>query len=149
MYTKKEDVLAKLPQEYFYEALDDRGEEQPLEPNTPEYEEKVEENWQSVQRAAQKQVDGYLSQQYPTPFPPSNLPPLIEAASLSFIMEILFQRRGYKPDENPYTQEAAHWRTKLDKIGAGKEPLTPNTRKAETGILIVSQDTKAVSPFNS
>lgn len=145
-YTEKNEVLAMLPIQYWEEALADQCDGEP-EKGTPEYEALILLNWKQVQESAQMQVNGFLSQQYSTPFS-APLPPLVRAASLVFVLENLYQRRGYSKEANPFTESAKEWRAKLDAIGKGEQPLMPSIKKTDPGIIVTDGPIRAGGPIN-
>lgn len=145
MYTTQTEVLGKLPKSKLDDALLDEDDEITTD---EEKAEKREQVWNSIAEGAAMEIDGYLAQQYTVPFS-DPVPALVKAASLIFVLETLFQRRGYYGDENLYTTQASGWRVKLDLIGKGKEPLQAGTTKAIHTITITSLPCRAGSRLNS
>lgn len=144
MYTSKDQVLAKLPAEELDAALLDRSE------GLTEAEAAARQAavWDSITEGAADEIHGYLAQQYAVPFG-DPVPYLVKAASLIFVLESIFQRRGFFAETNIYTAQADKWRDKLGKIGAGTEPLVAGAKKATVGVIITSLPTKAHSRLNS
>lgn len=146
MYTTQQDVLGKIARSYLDDALlDDDGKIM----SKAEQEQKKEEVWQSIVSAAATEIHGYLAQQYPVPFAGDSVPALVRTASLLFVLESLFQRRGYFADDNLYTAQADKLRLKLDRVGQGLEPLQAGTKKAGQSVIISSLPVRAGSRRNS
>lgn len=135
IYTTLEQVKAKLPYDFIVQALDDDKDG-----------EIDEEVWSAVAADAADQVDARLGARYTTPFNPDALEPVVKSASLMFVLETLYQRRGFGTDEtNPYLSSARAARAELKQIGNGEMPLTPEARKPRPSISIVTEPARTSS----
>lgn len=127
-YITMADMAAKIPGKQLIQSLDD-NQDGVADP----------EVWAAVLKAAQDEVDSKLAQQYDVPFVGS-IPPMVALATLIFASEGCYARRGKTGDKNPFTKQADKIRTKLDKIGAGDEPLLADSkRKVPSGGLILEK----------
>jgi len=136
-YTTLEQVYAKLPAQFVLEALDDDA-DGVLD----------EEVWESVSDGAAREVDGFLAMRYDVPFQPT-LPAVVVTASLYFVLETLYDRRGITGEKNPYMKRADEQRTKLKQIGAGKLPLTPDRVKKTPSVSTVTEPARTSSAYGN
>ena len=74
------------------------------------------------------EVDGFLSGLYAVPF--ATPPAKVVAATKIFILETIYQRRGAKPEDNPFAKQAAWWRDHLQKVGNREIPFDAAIDKA-------------------
>jgi phage gp36-like protein len=132
-YTTLAEVHAKLPAQFVLEALDDSG--------SGELDEEV---WESVSNGAAREVDGFLAMRYEVPFT-APLPAVVVTAALIFVMESLYDRRGLTGEKNPYLLRANEQRKKLEAIGAGKLPLTPERVKTRPSVSTVTEPARTSS----
>ena len=88
------------------------------------------------------EIDGALSQRYAVPIVP--VPPVLANAGLVLRCHALYQRRGTPDDQNPFQSQAVEIRKKLDRIGKGQDPLTPDTPKAHPAGSIISEPSRLV-----
>jgi phage gp36-like protein len=70
--------------------------------------------------SADQAVDAYLGGLYTTPF--ASPPAAVQEASFIFACERIYDRRQIL-EKNPFRDRADAWRSRLEKIGAGKLPL--------------------------
>jgi len=132
VYTTQAQVMAKLPAEFVTQALDDDGDGVA-----------DEAVWTAVAEDAANQVDAYLGKRYTTPLDPEALPPVASAASLFFVLETLYQRRGYSTAEtNPFLASAAMSRKALEKIGSGAEALTTEAKKPRPSVVTFTEPSR-------
>ena len=135
MYTTRQDVKAYIPEEFLLQALtDDAGSAE----ETPGI-------WESVLAVAEAEVDGYLGARFAVPFDP--VPDVVRMASLLFVAEALYARRGSYGSANPFTARADAMRTKLERIGRGEEPLTYGAPTGRTSVMVISEDAAGVSRY--
>jgi hypothetical protein len=73
-------------------------------------------------------VDGFLSGLFPTPF--ANPPAKAQIATLFFVLEALYQRRGTPLEKNPFSAQATWWRVHLQRVGNRELPFDAGTPKA-------------------
>jgi len=132
-YTTLAQVYAKLPSNFVLEALDDDRD--------GELDSSV---WDAVAEGAAREVDGLLAMRYPTPFA-GDLPAVVVNASLYFVLETLYERRGHTGENNPYQKRADDERKNLRDIGAGKLPLTPSTVKKTPSVSAVTEPARTSS----
>ena len=129
MYATRQQVESRVPHELVVQALDDNrdGEIDPA----------VEVAWHATVDAS---IDSAISQRYNVPVAP--IPPLLANAGLILRCFALYQRRGTAPDANPFSSEAKEIRAKLDRVGKGIDPLTPDTPKARPVGTIISEPSR-------
>ena len=73
-------------------------------------------NFNAAASMASTLVDSYLAGIYPVPFLGPNIPEVCQAASLTFLCEMLYGKR-YTPDQiNPWKARADQWRKLLNDI---------------------------------
>lgn len=125
-YLVRADVEAKIPPTQIVEALDDDNDQ-------------VEDVglWEKIATAIDNDIDGSLSQRYTLPLPTP--PAYLRAGACALACEILYQRRGVAADMNPFTSAAGKFRSKLDAIASGKEPLLIGAPQAKPPISIISE----------
>lgn len=135
VYTTLEQVKAKLPYDFLVEALDD---DKDGLPDT--------EVWTAVAEDAADQVDARLGKRYSVPFDPAALEPIVKSSSLIFVLETLYQRRGYGgEDNNPYLVSARAARKELNQIGDGEVPLTPEQQRPRRSVSTVTEPARTSS----
>lgn len=127
MYATLAQVEARVPRALIVQALDDNRDGE------------IDADVQAALEAAvDREIDGLVGQRYQTPFTGA-IPAAIESAAVILRCEALYQRRGVPPDQNPFAAAAAAIRKKLDRIGRGDDPLSPDTPKARPSASIVSE----------
>jgi hypothetical protein len=118
-YVDRSQVEAKLPPQFLLQALDDDGDG--LED---------EGVWDAIAAEADEAVEGFLEGRYAIPFAEGSVPRIVSNAAKLFALETLYMRRGYSKDTdppNPWAAAATAMRARLARIGAGEEPLHPDT----------------------
>lgn len=134
-YTFIEQVSAKLPAEFLAEALDD-DKDGFVDMDV----------WDNVAAEAADQVDARLGKRYQVPFDPEALEPLVRSASLLFVLESLYLRRGFgTPENNPFLTSATAARKELEDIGNGVSALTPTARKPLPSVTTVTEPARTSS----
>src|ERR1019366_725480 len=100
------EVEAKLPPEFFVQALDDNLDG-------------VADDglFDLIEGQAEQEIDGRIGQRYDLPLIPP-YPASVTLAALIFCLEGIYSRR-VAPEQNPWKGQADTWRTKLDAIGQG------------------------------
>lgn len=139
VYTTLDQVQAKLPMDFIIEALDDDKDGQ------------IDaEVWDLVAADAADQVDARLGQRYATPFSLDALPAPAKSASLLFVLETLYQRRGYGTTENnPFLASARAARTELEAIGSGDKQLTPTAQRPRPSVAVFREPARTTSSQGS
>lgn len=134
-YTTLDQIKAKLPHDFVVEALDDDGD--------GELDEAV---LTLVLEDAATQVDARLGQRYAVPFDTADLPAIVTSASLTFVLETLYLRRGHGTEEkNPFLAAANQTRKKLEEIGMGKGQLTPEAQRPKKSVAVFTEPSKTTS----
>lgn len=132
-YVQQADVSVDIPPSFIVEALDDDGDgvaDVGL--------------WDQVAAAASTAVDSRLGQRYATPFL-QNVPAIVTEAARIFASEMLYNRRGVPKDKNPFAGPANEMRSKLDLIGEGKEPLTPQIQRQAPSASAITERSRTFS----
>jgi hypothetical protein len=102
--------------------------------------------WQTIAENAARQVDARLGKRYPVPFSPLNLEPIVSDASLTFVLETLYTRRGFGTAvNNPFLTAANQFRSDLLAIGNGQTPLTPEARKPRPSVVTFTEPSRTHS----
>lgn len=134
-YTTLAQIKAKLPHEFVVEALDD-DKDGVMD----------EDVLAAVLEDAASQVDARLGQRYAVPFDPDDLPAIVSSSSLMFVLETLYQRRGYGTEENnPFLASARAARRKLEEIGMGTGQLTPGAQRPRPSVAVFGEPSKTTS----
>lgn len=135
VYTTLDQVQAKLPYDFIVEALDD--DKDGLADDAV---------WDLVAADAADQVDARLGQRYATPFTTDNLPAPAKSASLLFVLETLYQRRGYGTQENnPFLLSARAARAELEKIGSGEKQMSPTAQRPRPSVAVFTEPARTTS----
>lgn len=129
-YITQSDIEALIPPAFIVQALDDDGDGSA-----------DSGAWNKVYAAVVRQIHGPLAQRYTVPFT-GTLPGAVEDAAQVFACEALYMRRGYHGDENPWTARADAMREKLDKIGAGEIPLSPDHQAKDSAVSAITETSK-------
>ena len=129
-YVTQENVKTLVPAATLTQCLADTGDDSDVV-------------WGRIATAASQAVDGLLERAYHVPFP-EPVPSVVSEGALVFACEILYQRRGVPPDANPFGKRAADMRTRLERIGSGKEPLQPgaNPSSASDSVAVVTEPSR-------
>jgi len=127
MYATIDQVAARVPRELIVQALDDNRD--------GEIDADVQAAWEA---AVDSEVDAFLGQRYAVPFT-GTVPAVVAHAAVILRCEGLYLRRGVAADQNPYAAQASEIRKKLDRIGRGLDPLTPDVQKAKPAARILSE----------
>lgn len=135
-------LKAGLPAEITAQLLDDTG------AGVPDA-----ANWAAIAAAIQEEIDGRLGQRFAVPLDP--VPAVIANAAFVLAAELLYQRRGFYGEHNPWTKRADSIRGTqgqpggqaglLDKIAAGEVPLTTETARARPSISAITEPAKTTS----
>lgn len=135
VYTTLDQVKAKLPADFLLEALDD---DKDGITDT--------DVWQAVAEDAADQVDARLGKRYAVPFDPLALEPIVKSSSLIFVLETLYQRRGYGSEtDNPYLVSARAARRELNQIGDGEVPLSPEQNRPKRSVSVITEPARTSS----
>ena len=129
MYCSLTQVESRVPHDLVVQALDDNRDGQ--------IDGEVLLAWE---QSVDGEIDGILGQRYAVPF--TAVPAVVASAALILRCEALYQRRGVATDQNPFASQASDIRKKLDRIGRGADPLTPDTAKARPSGTIISEPSR-------
>lgn len=130
MYTSLEQIKARIPADLLTQALSDS--------DGVEIDEAI---WLQVYTAAALAIDGAIGGRYSTPLA-GTIPAVIQDAACTFCCELIYQRRGVPPEQNPWSAHARECRQRLIAIGAGTQPLSVSSPKARPAGSIVSQPSR-------
>jgi hypothetical protein len=132
VYTTFAQVTAEIPADFATEALDDDKDGVA-----------DEAVWIAVTENAANQVDARIGKRYPTPLDPEDLPAAATQASLLFVLESLYRRRGFGTEEtNPFLVSARAARKDLDRIGDGESPLTPAAQAPKRSVMTFTEPSR-------
>ncbi len=129
-YVEQTDIEALIPADFLKQALDDDSD--------GEADSGV---WDKVVAAVQDEIDGALGQKYSVPFT-GTIPAVVKAAAKVLTLWSLYQRRGFNGAANPWETEAKRHRDKLDRIGRGDDPLTPDNLGKKPGGIVITEPAK-------
>lgn len=99
--------------------------------------------WAAVEAEAAGQVDSRLGGRYAVPFG-APLPAIVTEAAKLFAAEALYQRRGQSGENNPFTGRANAMRKRLEAIGAGEAPLTPEAGRKRPPVSVITAPAKTL-----
>lgn len=133
-YVLQADIEADIPAAFLVQALDDDGDGE-IDSGA----------WDKVAVAVGNDIDGALGQKFSVPIP-APFPAVVKAAARILALWHLYQRRGFHGDANPWEVEAKRTRDKLDKIGSGKEALTPDNLGKMPGGIVITEPAKTYDP---
>ena len=136
-YIAMGDIQGMIPLKFLIEGLDDNGDG-----------EADGAAIDAVFTQASQAVDGLLEGRFTTPFT-NPIPKIVIEATKIFAAELIYQRRGTKAEENPFTKQANQYRDpkdgKLGKIARGEEPLYPTIQRQLPSATAVTQPSKTSS----
>jgi phage gp36-like protein len=134
-YTTRAALGAIIPPQFVLQALDDDGDG-------------VEDAglFDQVLANAQQEVDGILGKRYATPFA-SPIPNLVGNATLIFVGEALYTRRGYGDEArpNPFAERAKDIRKQLVAISNGEGALSPDLDRKKPSASVITEPAKTSS----
>lgn len=130
MYVLKSDITSRVPGVFLTQALDDDSDG-------------IADAgvWDSIAVSAGDAVDGLLGGRFHIPFA-EPLPPIVTNAAQVFALEILYQRRGISPEQNPWAKQADDMRAMLRQIAKGAIPLAPDKKAANRPGTIIAEPSK-------
>lgn len=131
-YVEQTDLEGLIPAEYLSEGLDDTGDENA----------DTSAVWAQIAQSVQDEIDGRVGGRYAVPFS-TPAPAAIKAAAKILALWMVYKRRGVSGDSNPWESQAQSWLKKLDGIGAGDIPLTPDTVSAKPQGSVIVEDSKS------
>jgi phage gp36-like protein len=102
-------------------------------------------SWAAVVAAVRNEVDGKIGQRFALPLP-DPVPPSVLNAAFVLAAELIYQRRGFFGDSNPYAKRAADVRTWLDAIATGAQPLTPDIQRKKPSASAITECARTFSP---
>jgi hypothetical protein len=130
------DVQGKIPPKFLIQALDDDLDGQP-DPGL----------FDLIASQVSTDIDGRLGQRYAVPFS-APLPAIVSSAALIFACEAVYARR-VTPEQNPWMGQGNSFRSKLDRIGQGLEPLTPELQRKAPSVSVIGECSKTFSRRSS
>ena len=125
-YLAESDRLAKIPAATLLEALDDNAD------GTADT-----GLLDAIITSACEKIDGQLSANYAVPF--VAVPPLVKHAAVIFVLEMLYERRGWVDPKNPWSAKARELRTQIKEVAKGSRPLFPAIDKLNGQVGILSE----------
>lgn len=142
-YVTLAQIRAALPAEITAQLLDEHGSGAP-DAGT----------WAEVLAAVETEIDGKLAARFTLPLP-GPTPVILRYAALTLAAELLYQRRGYHGESNPWTKRAELVRGTqgqqggqpglLDRIVGGEVPLTASTAPAKPQATAITSPAKTHS----
>jgi phage gp36-like protein len=129
MYLAEADLIPHLPPQFLLQALDDDGDGSADDGLLD-----------AILTASSDEVDAILGARFATPFSP--VPALVKTSARIFALETLYRRRGFSGDNNPWEVPAKDLRARLNRIGQGKEPLTPDIERKQSSVSVIVEDAK-------
>lgn len=139
-YVTAAKLRAALPAEVTARLLDDHG--------TGEADAGA---WAEIQSAVQTEIDGKVGMRYPVPFA-DPVPPVIANAAFILAAELVYQRKGFFNDGNPWMKRAQDIRGTqgqqggqpglLDRIAAGEIPLTAEAPRSRPAGAVIAEPAK-------
>jgi phage gp36-like protein len=132
-YVEQADLVGLIPAPFLVQALDDDRDGQ-ADPAA----------WSSVQVSACNAVDGHLGSRFEVPFQPP-VPAIVLHAAKIFACEMLYSRRGYHGQQNPFTTQADELRKQLTKIGNGELGLAPDRARVAPSVSIITEPARTTS----
>lgn len=107
--------------------------------------------WAEIQTAVQTEIDGKLGILYPVPLA-EPVPAIVRNAAFILAAELVYQRKGFFNDGNPWTKRAQDIRGTqgqqggqpglLDRIAAGEVPLMAGSQRARPGGVVIGERSK-------
>lgn len=132
-YVTREQMRALVPEEYIAQAMDDDGEGT-----------HVSAVWTEVSESVSDAIEGPLGQRYAVPFA-TPFPFVVRHAARVLCAELLYLRRGFTGEKNPWRGQAGEVRAHLAQIGAGKAPLSPEHDKATPSGTVIDEPARTHS----
>lgn len=131
-YISESDLLAKLPAATLLEAMDDNGD------GTADTGVLT-----SVIASASAEIDGQLSGRHAVPFT-GDIPPLVIHACTIFVLEMLYERRGWMDgnNRNPWSSKARELRSQIKDVAMGTRPLSPAKDQATKNTIVILGESK-------
>ena len=131
-YVALNDVTAVIPPQFLTQGLDDDGDG-------------IADAgiFDLIAAQASDAVDLRLGQRYATPFT-DPIPAVVKQAALIFAAEAVYGHR-VPIDQNPWVAQGNSMRSKLDKMGAGEIPLTPELQRQLPSVSIISERSRTAS----
>jgi hypothetical protein len=136
-YITFDQVVAGLPAEITNQLLDDSG------AGTPDM-----DIWQQIVLAVGQEIDGKIGQRYALPLP-DPIPQILLNAGFVLAAEMLYQRKGFFGDANPWCARATAIRGTagqqggqpglLDKLVTGELPLSPDLQRKQPSVSVITE----------
>ena len=133
-YVELASIQARIPQPFLVQALDD-DQDGAIDAGL----------WELIAGQTGDAIDARLGQRFAVPLAADHAAmPLAREAALVIACELIYARR-VAPDQNPWTKKAEAVLTKLDKIGAGEEALTPTATRARPSGSVIAEPSRTYS----
>lgn len=128
-YTTRAKVEALIPPDILLRALDDNSDG-------------VEDTglFDTILGVCSTRADDAISQRYPVPRDPPE--PMLQQATLVFVLEAIYLRRGLSGEANPWSGHAKTAQDKLDAIGRGEGSLGPEAARTKPPVSVISEESK-------
>jgi phage gp36-like protein len=133
-------IKAALPTDITEQLLDDQG-SGIADPSV----------WPEILAAVTREIDGKIGQRYPLPLA-EPVPQIVTNAAFVLAAELLYQRKGFFGEANPWTKRAEQIRGTqgqqggqaglLDRIASGEEPLTTAARPQHAPAVAITTPAK-------
>ena len=140
-YVTLAQMKAALPVELTEELLDDSGSGVP-----------DAANWPAIAARVSDEIDGKIGQRYTLPLSP--VPVVLTNAAFVLAAELIYQRKNYHGEANPWFTRAQGIRGTLgqpggqagllDRIASGEQPLTPEINRAKPAAVAITETSRLV-----
>lgn len=134
-YLTLAEMTAEIPEDFIVQSLDDAGDGD------------ITDLFETVQEAVADKIHGYLSQRFETPFV-VDIPPLVKQAARVFTGDMLYRRRGFKGDDNPFEEEEEKFCKMLAEIGNGDRPLVAGKSQKSNSVVTITEAARTTSGSN-
>lgn len=126
---------AEIPGDFIVQALDDDGDGD------------INAIFGVVQEAVADKIHAFLSQRFEVPFS-DPIPPIVKASARVFTGDMLYRRRGFKGDENPFEEDEAKFCKVLAEIGNGDRPLLAGKQQTSPSVVTITEPARTTSRQN-
>ena len=132
-YFSQTDLSALIPEAWLTDGLDDDANA-------------TAEAFAAVQGLAEAQINGILGQRYAVPFesPSTALAEFLKSAGCYIAAKIVYGRRGLV-DKFPFKDDLKQIMDRLDRIGRGDDPLSPQVEQANDHAEVISEPSRVYS----
>lgn len=129
-YFLRSELEAKVPALLIVQALDDDGDG-------------VEDagKWDALVADVERAIDGRLEGRFTVPLAAPQ-PAVVHESAVVLAAEAIYMRRGLAGDQNPWVKQADALRARLEKIGSGDLPLTPQAQPAQSSGAVIGESAR-------